>query len=1071
MLDNIHHHWKLFLLLLGLGACHTPDPNTAFVERSARKTGIHFSNTLTESDSLNIIQYLYFYNGGGVAVGDVNNDGWPDLYLVSNQNSNRLYLNRGHLQFEDVTEKAGVPGIGNWNTGVTMADVNGDGWLDIYVSGVGDYKGFTGQNALYLNQQDGTFREVAAEFGLDYVGFGQQALFWDYDLDGDLDCYLLSHSVHAPENYGRGSIRVEADTQKGDRLLQNDQGRFVDVSRTAGIYSSRIGFGLGLVAGDIDNNGYPDLYVANDFHENDYLYLNQGQGQFREVLSSASGHTSRFSMGTDLTDFDQDGWIDIFSLDMKPESEPIRKSMPEDDPYNIFQAKLDYGYHPQFTHNALQRNLGVDPAREVPILQEIAQLEGVDATDWSWSALFFDADNDGDEDLWVTNGILRRPTDLDYLNFMANEQVQKEATDLQIAQGMPNGAAANYFFDNADGHFQNTSDASGLNTFGYTHGGAWADLDLDGDLDLVANHLNREASIYENRLAGKQHYLRLRLEEGQNTWGIGARVTLFAGEKKWQKELFPTRGWQSSQEPILHFGLGEISSLDSLVVRWPSGGLETFRSPPIDTVWYLSADSSKQKPMTQATQAGGLVSPLEARDLGIQYMHRSNEGINDFDFDRLAPRMLSREGPTLATADVNKDGWDDIFLGANPWQAAQLYLSQNGPTWEAWNFSTNLEGALELEHTDAKFADLEGDGDLDLVAVGRFIRGGGKVEIFLQEKGAWQPIDAAKFTPLSQNANCVEIMDLNGDQQLDLFVGRSSDPGQYGISQPSSIWLQEKPGQFRLLESEQLNLGMVNDAVWNPEKKELVVVGDWTPVWSLTWEQGDIARKEIGPSGWWQSIICPKNFGQAEYVLGNWGNNMPFEASSAEPLTMYLADFNQDGKIDKILSHFVEGKEYPFFGKDRLIKQITQLKKSFLAYGDYAQATVPQIFSPEALAKADVLRCETLATGFLTGTGDFVELPSLGKSPILAMTMWQDQYLLGVGNFYDCQPSIGQCDAQASWIVDESFSVIEARQSGWWTQGDFRDLAIVYGPEGAAFLLAVQQDGPLLAFRILTGSK
>ncbi|MEM1220274.1 MAG: VCBS repeat-containing protein, partial [Bacteroidota bacterium] len=521
-------HIGLLFAILQFSACNQPSPDTLFVERKAATTGISFSNDLEENDSLNIIQYLYFYNGGGVAAGDVNNDGLADLYFVSNQSTNRLYLNRGNLQFEDVTEVAGVPGIGNWNTGVSMADINGDGWLDMYVSGVGDYKSFTGRNALYINQKDGTFKEESAAYGLAYQGFGQQALFLDYDRDGDLDCYLLTHSVHAPENYGQGSLRMRPDSLKGDRLLQNNGGVFKDVSQTRGIYQSRIGFGLGIVAGDIDNNGFPDLYVANDFHENDYLYLNQEGTGFKEVLKDASGHTSRFSMGVDMADYDQNGWLDILTLDMKPEPEIIRKSMPEDDPYNIFQAKIDFGYHPQFTHNALQKNVGINAQTDIPQLEEIAQMEGLAATDWSWSTLFVDADNDGDEDIWVTNGILRRPTDLDYLNFLANDQVQQEASDLEIAQGMPDGAAPNYFFQNTEGHFADRSDSSGLNTVGYTQGAAWVDLDNDGDLDLVANHLNRPASIYENQ-QNTGHFLRLRLTTETNTWGIGARVQVYAG--------------------------------------------------------------------------------------------------------------------------------------------------------------------------------------------------------------------------------------------------------------------------------------------------------------------------------------------------------------------------------------------------------------------------------------------------------------------------------------------------------------------------------------------------------------
>lgn len=551
-------------------ACSKENTPTLYRQCSPEQTGIHFANPLQENETFNIIEYLYYYNGGGVAVGDINNDGLPDIYFTGNQVPNKLYLNKGNFQFEDITVQAGVAGKGDWKTGVSMADVNGDGWLDIYVCQLGNYKSIQGRNELFINNQDGTFSEQGIEYGLAFQGFSTQAAFFDYDNDGDLDCFLLNHSVHAPENYGDTTMRQVRDERTGDRLYRNDEGKFVEVTQTAGIISSKIGYGLGIVVGDIDQNGYPDIYVANDFHENDYLYYNNGNGTFTEAITSSIGHTSNFSMGCDMADVNNDGLLDIMSLDMKPEDETIVKSSVGADPYNIYRYKLKFGYHYQFPKNALQLNQGnlFDSTMQ---FSEIAQFAGVEATDWSWSVLLHDMDNDGWKDIFITNGILRRPNDLDYLKFISNQQVQTSASNLALAQKMLSGVVSNYAFrNNKDLTFQPTTKLWGLQEMVCANGAAYADLDGDGDLDLIINNLNIVASIYENQ--SNNNYFQLNLKgEGKNTFGIGAKALLYAGGQMQVQEMQPVRGFQSSVEPIFHFGLSNLTNIDSLIVVWQNG--------------------------------------------------------------------------------------------------------------------------------------------------------------------------------------------------------------------------------------------------------------------------------------------------------------------------------------------------------------------------------------------------------------------------------------------------------------------------------------------------------------------
>ena len=704
-----------FLFLLSCQTSELEKHPPLYAHLSENQTHITFANQLKETEDFNIIEYLYYYNGGGVAIGDVNNDGWSDIYFTANQQNNQLYLNKKGLKFENITQQAGVAGRGDWKTGVSMADVNGDGWLDIYVCQVGNYKTIRGRNELYINNatkagEIPTFTERAEEYGLDFRGFSTQAAFFDYDLDGDLDMFLLNHSVHSPDNYSNIKIREVRDSLSGDRLYRNDFNgaipQFTDVTYEAGIISSKIGYGLSVSISDIDDNGCPDIYVGNDFHENDYLYYNNCDGTFEENIATSMGHTSTFTMGNDVADVNNDGLPDILSLDMKPEEEVVLKSSAGADPYNIYAFKLQFGYHYQFPRNALQLNQG-NLLNKRQQFSEIGQLAGLAATDWSWSVLLNDMDNDGWKDVFITNGIWRRPNDLDFQRYISNRQIQQSASNLELAEKMPTGIVPNYAFKNKGipQHsamvvtYSDVSSKWGLDLKGCSNGAAYADLDNDGDLDLVVNNLNKKAAIFENKTNSflKNNWLKIKLEgEAKNTFGIGAKVLLKMGKRTLVQEQFPVRGFQSSVEPILHFGVGEATMVDSTIVIWPDGKSQTLVDVALNQSLTL-----KQK---EAASLEKIRLQLDNKTPFLQtlnFQHREDDFI-DFDREKLLPHQLSTEGPCLAVADVNGDGLEDFFVGGAHQQAGALFLQTEAGDFLQKN-QTALTADADKEDTDAVF--------------------------------------------------------------------------------------------------------------------------------------------------------------------------------------------------------------------------------------------------------------------------------------------------------------------------------------------------------------------------------
>lgn len=1065
LLKNIVFYLLVFLFT---NACSEKQPDTLFRQLTAEETGITFNNELIETEDFNIIEYLYYYNGGGVAIGDINNDELPDIFFTANQAPNKLYLNKGGLKFEDITKQAGIIEDWNWKTGVTMADVNGDGWLDIYVCQVGKYKILEGRNQLYINNQDGTFSERAAEYGLDFQGFSTQATFFDYDRDGDLDMYLLNHSVHAPEVYGEANLRYVPDALSGDRLYQNDNEQFIDVTSESGIYSSRNGYGLGVAVGDFNDDGWADIYVSNDFRENDYLYYNNGNGTFSDATNNSVGHTSTFSMGSDAADFNNDARLDVMTLDMKPEDEVILKSSVGADPYNIYRFKLQYGYHYQYPRNMLQLNRG-------GAFSEIGQLSGVDATDWSWSTLLCDLDNDGWKDIFISNGIWRRPNDLDYLKFISNQQVQLQASNLDLAAKMPSGQVPNYAFRNkGDLTFEKVSEQWGLAMVGCSNGAAYADLDNDGDLDLVTNNMNAPATVFENRTNEKlqRNYLKIKLKdsESKNPFGIGARVHVWQDEHVQVQEVFATRGFQSASETTLLFGLDTAATAAGWV-RWADGTWQQWQTDKVNQTLTITKDDKKfvlqslQKPLP----------PLfnDVTDvMNIHFQHHENNYV-DFDREKLLPHMLSTQGPKLAVGDVNGDGSEDFYVCGAAGQAGVLYRSaafdaaRRTTGFQTVNVPDFVKDSTH-EDVDAAFFDADGDGDLDLYVVS----GGGesgRPDSFYQDR-LYVNDGKGNFTtynntlpPIAANGSCVVAADFNEDGAMDLFVGSRAVLDNYGLSPDSYLLLNDGKGRFARSDNPALKqLGMVTDAVWLAKEKTLVIVGEWMPVTKLKFEtrKFEIKKSEIANSnGWWNTVHAADldGDGDEDLLLGNTGLNATLKASPAEPVELFVGDFDNNLFSDPILTYFRQGKRYTYYSKDELFAQIISIKKKFVDYAPFARSTFEQVFDASQLEQAQHKSAYTLASSVAEnqGNGQFTlqQLPTEAQlSPIFAFATGdfnkdKQPDIIAVGNWYDVQPSMGRYDASYGVYLQGdgkgNFTAVEPTQSGFIISGQGRDVKIL----------------------------
>ncbi len=1114
---NVKYLPKFLLVwcFISLFSCHKK-PATLFTEITPAASNIHFSNDIQESKEQNILTYEYLYNGGGVAVGDLNNDGLPDIFFTGNMVPNKLYLNKGDLKFEDITKDAGVEGRDKWKTGVTMADVNGDGLLDIYVcySGAGD--SLNKSNELYINQgpdKNGVphFREMAKQYGLDAPGtYTTSVVFFDMDNDGDLDMFMVNHAdKFFNPFFNTENLRKTRNAKFGNRLYRNDNGHFTDISEQAHIDGSGLNFSLSASISDINGDGWPDIYVTNDYDERDFLYLNNHDGTFREVLTKATGHISEFAMGSDIADFNNDNRPDIVELDMLPEDNHRQKLLRGADNYDKFQLLVQHGFHKQLMRNSLQLNNGNKPDG-TPILSEIGQMAGVSNTDWSWAPLFADLDNDGWKDLFVTNGILKDMTNLDFVKYSSGYSPQyiKEKQDngeiWELVKKMPTTNLTNYLFkNNGNLTFSNVTTDWGLTKQGVSNGAVYADLDNDGDLDLVINQLNGVATIYRNNTADgkakKAHYLRLQLKgSNKNTSGIGAKIYINAKQGNQFQEQYFNRGFQSSVDPVLHFGLGKDSVIEELKVVWPTGEVSALTHVKADRLLAL-----EQKTAIRTSKAEGIenqnTQPL-FKDVtatsGINFTDKSSSFV-DFKISPLLPYQISKMGPCIAKADVNGDGLEDLFIGAGVGQQSMLYLqTKDGhfvPTSsQPWN------STLLPFNADALFFDADGDGDMDLYLVsgGAEYPFGSKNyqgRIFENDgKGNFKEVLNA-LPDLSISSSCARAADIDHDGRQDIFIGGRVKPGMFPVT-PESYILRNvsTKGKIRFeFDKSQKDTtlshpGMVTDAVWVDINKDgwmdLVVVGQFMPVTVFENHQGILLNKtnQYGLSetnGWWNRIkaVDLKGDGHVDLIVGNLGLNTQLKASADKPVTITYSDFNEDGTLMPLLCYYIQGKSYPYYTRDELMDQMPWLQKKFARYADFADAQLSDIFPAEKLAVAKTIKINLLESVLLQNTGNHrLEVKKLPMSAQTSMVNGiVDDHIKGkvsgdlilAGNFYPFRSQFGPLDAGIGTVLlgdgKGSFATPDYSKTGLDINGDVRNLIKVNGLKGKYWLIAAKSDGEI----------
>ncbi len=962
------------------------DDNTVFLSLDNVSTGITFQNNIIPVKNLNIIDFVYFYNGGGVATADFNNDGLEDLFFVSNQKDNELYINKGNLKFENITAKAGVQGKSEWNTGVTVADVNGDGFMDIYVLGVAHFNGLKSKNELFINNGDLTFTEQSKEFGLDIQSYATHASFFDYDHDGDLDCYLLNYALEESENYVPIDKGRKNDEFSGDCLLKNEGGKFIDVTLSSGIMKSKIGFGLSVSVADINNDGWEDIYVANDFHEDDYLYINQKNGKFLEQGRLYFNHFSRFSMGSDIADINNDGFYDIMNLDMYPEKYEIEKASVGEDPFDIYSYKLSYGYFPQYAKNSLQLN------NAGKSFSEIACFAGVSATDWSWATLFADFDNDGIKDLFVSNGIPKRPNDLDFISFVLNYQKRDPSAinldkyyDEAIGK-MPSGSYHDFIFKGTKSlQFIDKSFEWGFDKETVSNGTVYSDLDNDGDLDLVINRLNEPIGFYENKSNElfKNNFVQFELKtESNNKYAIGSKVEVFTNGNKQSQQLINSRGFQSAVGNNLNFGLGNTKKVDSVKIYWNTGETQLLKDVAINRKNTIIKNGSID--LIPHLNKKSFIKEIESP---IPFVHKEND-FNDFIREPLMPFKVSTEGPALAIGDVNNDGFDDVFIGGARSQEGELWLQQmNGKFKKSIQKSFQID--KELEQVDAVFFDANNDGykDLYVTIAGNEFYGemDNQFDCLYMNDGKGNFIKSIDRLPkMPVNTSCVKVMDYDKDGDIDIFVGGRVVSKNYGLNPRSYVLENDGKGFFKDVTlkvfPELKDCGMITDADWadidNDGDVDLLVVGEWMEPIIFKNNKTSFKKEKISDYhyfGLWHglSIADFDGDGDLDFIAGNIGLNSKFYKSRNENLRMYVKDFDNNGTIEQFVTYFENGKWYPIDGRDDLGKTMPSIiKKRFLTHKDFATKSIHEIFTKEELKNCKTLKVNTFQTLLFKNQGN-----------------------------------------------------------------------------------------------------
>ena len=1099
-----------FSVSVFLGSCKTKQKTAPLFTLEAN-TGIDFHNNITDSKDFNVLIYRNFYNGAGVAIGDINNNGLADIFFTSNQGSNKLYLNKGNFKFEDISEKAGLINKGKWATGVVMADVNGDGFLDIYVCYAGYQKGIGQENELYINNGPGkgrgevTFTESAKQYGLDDSGYTTHAAFFDYDMDGDLDCFIINNSFIPVNtlNYANKRDLPSKDWPVkdflkggGNRLLRNDNGKFTDVTLETGIHNSLISFGLGVNIGDVNGDGFPDVYISNDFFERDYLYINQGNGTFKDELEQYMQHTSLASMGADMGDVNNDGYPDIFTTDMLPDDDYRLKTTSSFDNIDVYRLKERLGFYHQFMQNSLQLN-----NRDGKFM-DVAQFSGVSASDWSWGALMFDMNNDGLNDLYVCNGINHDVTNQDFINFFANDVIQKMAlTGVKeevdgIIQKMPSFPLLNKAYLNKGNlKFADTGVALGFSQPSFSNGAAYGDLDNDGDLDLVVNNVNQQSFVYQNHAIQneKNNYIGIFLKgKGKNSFAIGSKIKIYKDGQIYSREVVPSRGFQSSVDYKQIIGLGKNSQVDSMIIIWPDRTFTKYEHPQLNKVWSIQQPQQKGNNYFNIEPARETV----LKPVKTDFDKHNEDDFVDFYEQRNLPEMISREGPQVAKGDVNADGLEDIYIGGARGQPGQLYIQT--PIGFVKKEEPIFKEFADFEDVAVVFFDADRDGDLDL-----FIGSGGnnfppnspqlQQRLYINDGKGNFTIKQDAFPKNNMNISVAVANDFDGDGSIDLFVGSRSIPFSYGVTPGSYLYKNDGKGHFtdvaKNMNEGISDAGLVTGAVWadvvGDTKKELIVTGEWMPprIFSYNGKTFDEIKNTNLDAlcGMWQTIAAGdiNGDGKQDLILGNIGDNFYLKPDLDNPVKMWINDYDQNGTPDEFLTRTINGKDMPVFLKKDVTDEFPALRKLNFNYTDYATKTIQQLFSKQLIDNSTVKKfnyCSSIIA-VNNGNGKFtiqklpemVQLSSMNAAAVVDVNGDGKNDLVIGGNKFGFPPQFGRLDASFGDILINNgangFTTLEPKESGLNITGEVKDIKEILG-YGKRFILITRNDQFPLLYKI-----